>query len=617
MKPNEVETLLTQAQSFLPPATIDANAAVFQPVLDERVTDPARFRIAFVILLDGDLVTSPEHLGVGYMMAVLRRAGFNTKVFESRLAESTTILDIIQFYEPHFVCFTLMSLNVDSCLDLSASLKERLPKTVVACGGPAGTYSKLEILKSNPHLDIVAIGEGEPTIFDLAQCLYLGLDLKDCLGICYRSHDGSLHENSTRPLIHNLDDLPFPARDQFKASPRSMQYLRVSTSRGCVARCSFCSAPNLGNRVQKGRAWRGRSPKSVVSELSHLVETCGFRTFDFIDSTFEDPDGGKIGKARIAQIAQGILDQRLDIYYNCCMRAENWSDSDDSLLDLLMRSGLEKVNVGIESGVESELRLWGKFATVEDNIRIIRILREKGIYLAMGFIPFHPYSTIETISANANFLRDHAGHNLRRLTERLELYPGTAILDSVQQDGLLVENYWRTLDPYGYRFKDEAVGNLAIFFASLYNDADYCRSGVIRRESSVFQFETFNVVVQTFIIRITRKFGDIPGVADILEGFKQRVQSIRQRMADRNYAFFMTCLELVTSGCMNEQLRDSEVLQIENLFADTIREIRDLQLLAGRKLMRLGVDIAQIRSSIHQDLTQVDRTYTGSGTPCW
>src|SRR6185295_2853946 len=173
--------------------------------------------------------------------------------------------------------------------------------------------------------------------------------------------------------MHNLDELPFAARDQFRAHGNRLEYLRISTSRGCVARCAFCSAPHVGNRVQAGKAWRGRSVGSVRDELGELVDRYGYRTFDFVDSTFEDPDGGAIGKARIAAIANGIIERDLDIYYNCCMRAENWSDDDRELLELLARSGLEKVNVGIESGNEWELRLWDKRATVDDNIRMIRL----------------------------------------------------------------------------------------------------------------------------------------------------------------------------------------------------------------------------------------------------
>jgi len=44
---------------------------------------------------------------------------------------------------------------------------------------------------------------------------------------------------------------------------------------------------------------------------------------------------------------------------------------------------------------------------------------------------------------------------VRRITERLEIYPGTKIVARMEHDGLLHESYHTTLDPYGYGFADE------------------------------------------------------------------------------------------------------------------------------------------------------------------
>lgn len=589
----------------------------FDFTLDPRVAQPSSYRVAFVILLDGDLVMSPEHLGVASMTAVLRRAGFQARIFEVRHGRERKMVDKIAEYQPQLTCFTLMSLNVLSCVRFCDLLKRRLPKTTVACGGPAGTYASLEVLRQILDADIVAVGEGEPTIFDLVQRLYIGEGLEGCLGICYRASDGTLHQNPSRPLLHNLDDLPAPARDQFEMNGHRLEYMRLSTSRGCVARCTFCSAPNLSNRVQKGKAWRGRSPESVLDELEYLVRHYNFRTFDFVDSTFEDPDGGHIGKARIERIARGILERKIDIYYNCCMRAENWSDEDHELLDLLVRSGLEKVNVGVESGTPSELRLWDKLATVEDNIRIIRLLKEHGVYLAMGFIQFHPYSTVETLKSNTTFLRQHAGHNLRRLTERLEVYPGTVIVAKIEGDGLLAEDYWKTLNPYGYSYQDERVHRLAVHFASLYNDTDYHQKGVITEQSSIFRFETFNVVLETYMLRLRRRFGHLAAINEQLNEFKTEVLAIRQGLADFNYDFFMRNLEDVLAARYDPAARVRQIEEVERLFSSRMTEIRTRQLRLGRRLRRAGVDLMQISSTIAPPRgTGAPRTYTG-GAPCW
>jgi radical SAM superfamily enzyme YgiQ (UPF0313 family) len=584
--------------------------------LDARVDDPARFKVLFLILLDGDLVMSPEHLGVAFMAAVLRRAGFRATIMEIEHGHHDDRMADIVAEAPQLLCFTLMSLNAQSCYTLSARLRERLPGVPIACGGPAGTYSGEQLLEACPELDIVAVGEGEPTIFELVQHLYLGKPLATCPGIIYRDGTGNPRRNDLRPLMHNLDDLPFAARDQLEQHGNQLEYVRVSTSRGCVARCTFCSAPHVGNKIQKGKAWRGRSAQSILEELQQLVDRYQFRTYDFIDSTFEDPDGGAIGKGRVAQVARGILERKLDIYYNCCMRAENWSDDDHELLDLLVKSGLEKVNVGIESGTTWELELWEKRATVADNVRILRLLREHGIYLAMGFIQFHPYSTVDSLRENAEFLRKNCGHNLRRLTERLEIYPGTPLIKRLEGDGLLGEAYWREFDHYDYGYQDERVERLAIHFASLYNNADYHQHGVITEQSAVFAFETFNVVVSTFWSRLYRRFYTLPGAVEVLDQFKGELHRIRQGLGEFNYGFFMENLEDVLADKLDADKRRRQVEDVERVFSARMEEIRTLQLKVGRRLSRLGADVRLI-SSVFEPEVKLTKTYTGGGTPCW
>lgn len=584
--------------------------------LDHRIDDPASFRIAFVILLEGDLVMSPEHLGVAYMAAVLRRAGFKCMILEIE-GEPHESLAKLEKFDPQLTCFTLMSLNLSTYQKFSEIVKARLPNTKIACGGPAGTYAGLDVLRNAPHTDIVAVGEGEPTIFELVQHLYLDEPLETCSGICFRSKSGELIQNPLRMMVHNLDDLPFPDRDQLELHGGKLEYIRVSTSRGCVARCTFCSAPHAGNKIQPGKGWRGRSPDSVLNELSYLVNKYQFRTFDFIDSTFEDPDGKRIGKERIRKIATGIIDRKLDIFYNICMRAENWTDNDSTLLKLLFESGLEKVNVGIESGTAEELDLWEKRATVEDNVRIIRLLREHGIYLAMGFIQFHPYSTVDTLQRNAEFLRRNIGHNLRRLTERLEIYPGTPLIAKMEADGLLNADYWQTLDHYGYSYQDESVAKLAIHFASLYNNKDYHERGVITEKSAVFEFETFNVVLSTYLSRVSRRFRENSAIIDLVQTFRAELNEKHKEMSEFNYEFFMSNIENVLSDRLDDKTRIRDVERVETYFRSSIDQIKTNQLRLGRGLLRAGADLTQIMSTSDSRTFQIAKTYTGSGTPCW
>jgi anaerobic magnesium-protoporphyrin IX monomethyl ester cyclase len=605
----------------LPIADAKKKPGHFEIELDPRITEPEKTRVSFLILLDGDLVMSPEHLGVAYMAATLRSVGFTAEIREVVHGEEDEAIKGLAEFGPDIVCFTLTSLNVASCHVVSQLVKENLPDALIMSGGPAGTFAGRDVLVNNPNVDAIAVGEGEPTILDITQRVALGESLEDCRGIFYRAEDGEIKQNPARPVIHDLEVLPIPARDQLEQHGNKLEYVRVSTSRGCVAMCTFCSAPHLKNRSQPGKPWRGRSPESIVDEVEYLVKKYKFRTYDFIDSTFEDPDGGRVGKPRVRAIAQGILDRGLDIYYNVCMRAENWKDceEDNDLMDLLVRSGLEKVNVGIESGCEEELRLWDKRATVEDNRTIIKMLREHGLYLAMGFIPFHPYATVDTLVKNAEFLRDNSGHNLRRMTERLEIYPGTRIIEKMQADGLLYDDYWTSLDHYGYWFKDEKVERLAKHYASMYNNDDYYEHGVITDQSAVFEFETFNVVVQTFISRIYRRFHDLPGAVEIIDEFKAWLHALRQKMGQFNFEFFMSNLDDVLNDRLDKERHRKQVVDVEQYFRERIRLIKSEQLRVGKALHRIGASVTEISSTLPKpDKGGLPRVYTGEGIgPSW
>ena len=136
---------------------------------------------------------------------------------------------------------------------------------------------------------------------------------------------------------------------------------------------------------------------------------------------------GEEGKKRIGEIANEIINRKLNIYYNCCFRAENWKDEDRPLLDLLIQSGLEKVNIGFESGNDRGLKILNKRARMADNWKVIEVLRDfPDIYITFGFIMLHPYSTMEDLADNAKFLyKTGIGQVIRHYFWQLEVYPGT------------------------------------------------------------------------------------------------------------------------------------------------------------------------------------------------
>lgn len=528
-------------------------------------------KIILVATLGGDLVRSTEHVGLGYLSAYLKQHNHEVQtieVKEENIFHCETYLD--QFSKCDLVGFTTTCITMKSVAQIAFEIKKRYGSLHISCGGHMATFSGYDILQMYPQFDSVIRGEGEITFSELAEALESKRDLSGIKGISYRK-DGRVVQNEDRALISNLDSLPFPDRDQFELHNRNFQYLRISSSRGCLGHCGFCSS--FVGRTQKGPRWRGRSPKNVVDEIETLVNKYNFRTFDFVDSTFEDP--GKEGKQRIREIALEIINRGLKIYYNCCFRAENWSGADAELLELLIQSGLEKVNIGFESGNDKGLKVLNKIATMEDNWRSIHVLKNfPMIYVTFGFIMLHPYSSLQDLKDNAAFLHGTGiGQVIRHYFWMLEVYPNTLLEQKLKKDGLLSKGYDINDGMYQYKFLLPEVEYLVNIFKDMLT------------LKSVWDFEIFDIQLHTFITRLQRIYSGTP-VAEEINGFSALADQHRKKIADFNYQFFMELL-----ACGRGMKTDYLKRELDCFILGQMNEIKAKQYQLGLSLRRRGYEM--------------------------
>lgn len=567
----------------------------------EDLSLPRPLRVCFPILLDGDLVLSSEHLGPAYLVSVLRNAKAECKIFEVPIEANVTdvILDIKE-WKPDIIGISLTTISVALAKKFGSLLREHFGKeTYILAGGPLATYKadKLLTLEGWDFVDGLIRGEGEIPMLRFAEAFHCKKDLSIVPNLVYRC-SGEIKQNPMGAGVEDLDFLPYPARDQFEFHNKKLAYLRISTSRGCTSHCTFCNAPHTKNRVGPAvKGWRGSSPLRVVDEIEHLYHKYRFNTFDFVDSTFEDPGGKLKAKTRIATIAEEILRRNLRIYYNVCMQAYNWTDADVPLIELLWKSGLEKVLVGIESGSEIGLRRWQKRSTVEDNVRVIRLLRDAKIYVAFGFISYHPWSTFEEIQDNNLFLFHQFGHNLRRYTTRLEIYPGAEVVDQLRDEGLLLKDYDERLNPFAYSYVDPRIEKLATALNGLYGKK-YAEDCVIEKEPAVFQFETYDIILHTFLTRLSRYYSSNSAANEILETLNSDIELIKKDISAYNYSNISHYIELAENETLTNEKVWNNAEDLDNYYTQKINQMRSLQLRASMHLHRAGCKVNIIQEAV-------------------
>ena len=93
-------------------------------------------------------------------------------------------------------------------------------------------------------------------------------------GIAYRNADGETAQTLPRPVIADLDALPFPAwdfvdRDRYRAiwgAHHGYYSMNLATTRGCPFHCNWCAKPIWGQR------YNSRSPENAAEELLFLKQ---------------------------------------------------------------------------------------------------------------------------------------------------------------------------------------------------------------------------------------------------------------------------------------------------------------------------------------------------------
>jgi radical SAM superfamily enzyme YgiQ (UPF0313 family) len=350
-------------------------------------------RITLVSPKWNKLVNSYPPLGLGYLAAVAEAAGHTVRIVDLGLDPDTPLergIESIVASQPDLVGVTAMTNNYHSAEQMMRLLKERLGCPIVV-GGPHATIFP-ERVAAEPFVDYVIYGEGEETLLELLQAIAKEASpsegtLRDIQGLCFATNEGVVC-NTPRPLIDDLDALPYPARHLYELeryplyAPSGEPMVTLLSSRGCPYNCSYCFKGIVG------RTYRQRSAESVLGEIRHLVEHYGYRHIYFIDDLFT------LDRERLAALTRGIIDQELDIRWQCLARVDRVTPE---LLELMYRSGCREVHYGIESGNAEILKQLGKGITHEQVRRAVRWTAEAGILAKGYFMLGLPGDTRETM----------------------------------------------------------------------------------------------------------------------------------------------------------------------------------------------------------------------------
>jgi radical SAM superfamily enzyme YgiQ (UPF0313 family) len=370
---------------------------------------------------------------MGYLASVLQERGHQVQMIDVRDGPEK-ISQRLARRQPLVVGFSLIfQVFLPQFRRVASFLRASGVTSHFTIGGHFPSLCHDEVLAQFPELDSVVRYEGEITLTELVERLVQRRDWRDVPGIVYL-REGEIVETEPRPLVQDLDSLPFPYRPFDPEQIGGFPTLPLLASRGCARRCSFCSIHTF-YRTAPGKVVRVRKPAKVIEEMLYLHRHHGVRVILFQDDDF--PLWGSVGRRWADELVSRMYDAGLveRLLWKISCRAEY---IEHDLFTKLRDAGLFLVYMGIESGTEEGLKVLNKQMTVEQNIQAIETLKQLGIQVSYGFMLFDPSSSFESVRENLRFLRRMVGDGRAAATfSRMLPYGGTPIRDTLKKEGRL------------------------------------------------------------------------------------------------------------------------------------------------------------------------------------
>ncbi len=224
-----------------------------------------------------------EPHGILHLSSVLKRAGHKTDMVVA--TEEDPVQAALRL-KPDVVGSSVYTGTQRYYLDISRRIKKRMDVLSVM-GGPHPTFFP-ELIEED-GVDAICIGEGEYATLDLMNALQNGHPIESVSNWWIKS-GGRIHRNPLRPLVEDLDELPFADRELlYRAHPASgaRKLKPFITGRGCPYNCSFCFNEAYSQLYKgKGRRTRRRSVDNVLREIREVRERYPLDFVLFFDDTF-------------------------------------------------------------------------------------------------------------------------------------------------------------------------------------------------------------------------------------------------------------------------------------------------------------------------------------------
>lgn len=388
-----------------------------------------------------DLLAAPP-LGICYVATAAESAGHEVSVLDLCFAPrnfNRTLEQAIKEFHPEIIGISVRNIDNVNMLHSINYLTEivqivqqirRCSDAPVVLGGPGASLMPARILKLL-KADYIVVSDGEASFVSLLEALEKGDSPAGIPGV------GTMDKSKfifTKPQLPNFDSIKTPDLGKWidlRPYLKVGSSYNIQTKRGCRQHCIYCTY----NQSIEGNTLRLRSPVDVVDEIQDALFRYGPKSFEFVDSVFNDPldHSGAI----LEEIARRPWKAEFTAM------GMNPRNLDGTYLRLMWRAGFRAFMITPESASPTMIRNYRKGFAPDEVFHAAEAINKTEFAAWWFFMIGGPGETNKTLKESLDFALKYLQKNGRPVTHvahfftGVRVYPGTTLWDIACREGFV------------------------------------------------------------------------------------------------------------------------------------------------------------------------------------
>jgi radical SAM superfamily enzyme YgiQ (UPF0313 family) len=336
-------------------------------------------------------------LGLLYLSAYLKQAGFSVEVFDSTFGELAALAQRFALAPGGVLGIYTNLMTRRNVLRIIEAAKRHC--WTVILGGPESANYVVEYLGAGA--DVIVTGEGEVTLGEVLAALpRQGVHrLQDVPGVTFLDESGGIVTNPPRTRVPDIDTLPFPDREAIDhhlylnawKKHHGASSINLITARGCAYKCNWCS------HAVYGHSHRRRSPANVADEMQWIIDRYDPDQVWYADDVFT------ISHPWLASYTAELQRRGIHRPFETITRADRLQN--EGAAALLRELGCYRIWIGSESGSQKILDAMQRGVKVEQVRKACALAQAQGMQVGMFLMWGYEGEELEDIAATVEHVK--------------------------------------------------------------------------------------------------------------------------------------------------------------------------------------------------------------------